>query len=77
MNDKLLIVYDSEAAGRNPIVFTKRVREPIEVYDVIEEFAKKEGISMDADTIGELGDDVIDIGYTWYAKHWLFSVVEI
>ena len=46
MNDKLLIVYDSEAAGRNPIVFTKRVREPIEVYDVIEEFAKKEGLSF-------------------------------
>ena len=77
MNDKLLIVYDSEAAGRNPIVFTKRVREPNEVYDAIEEFAKKEGISMDADTIGELGDDVIDIGYTWHAEHWLFSAVEI
>ena len=77
MNDKLLIVYDSEAAGRNPIVFTKRMREPIEVYDAIEEFAKNEGVSMDADTIGELGDDVIDIGYTWHAEHWLFSAVEI
>lgn len=77
MNDKMLIVYDSEAAGRNPIVFTKRVRESTEVYGAIEEFAKKEGISMDADTIGELGDVVIDTSYTWHAEHWLFSAVEI
>lgn len=77
MNDKMLIVYESEATGRNPIVFTKRVRESTEVYDAIEEFAKKEDISMDADTIGELGDVVIDTGYTWHAEHWLFSAVEI
>jgi len=77
MKDMLLIVYEDEVGFKNPIVFTKKIPESTDIYDAIEEFFKQEGISVDADTIGEIGDELIDKDYTWHGEHWLFSVKQI
>lgn len=72
----VMLVHDADNAEK-PIVFSRAVKGSEEVYDAIEAFFKRKEISVDADMIGELGDEVLKKDFSWCGEKWLFSVKQL